>query len=107
GDRERRRPGAFSADTVRPDQPGDGQAGLTDCVDAQQVSVGEGASWLAGVELVVVLPGDDQVADVGAGTFPQVRGLAGAELAPVEQVALDAAGQVEALAVLERSQDHI
>jgi hypothetical protein len=106
-DCERRRPGAFSPDFVGPDDPGDGQAVLADGVDAEQVSVGQGAAWLACVELVGVLPGDDQIADVGPGAFSQACGIARLELAPVEQVALDAAGQIEALAMLERSQGHI
>jgi hypothetical protein len=72
---------------VRPDQPGDGHIVLADRVDAKQVSVGESAPWPARVEPVVVLPGNDQVTDIGAGTFPQGRDLADLELAPIKQVA--------------------
>ncbi len=70
GDRERGRPVALAAGPAGPDQPGDGQVVLADRVDAEQVAVGQRPPWLAGVELVVVLPGDDQVADVGAGAVP-------------------------------------
>jgi len=58
-------------------------------------------------KVVVVLPGEDQLTQMGAGAFTQARGLAGLELASVEQVALDAAGQVKAFAVFERGEYHV
>ncbi len=103
---ERGRPAALAGFVVAV-EPAHGQAGAADRVRAEQVAVGQRPAGLAGCDLVVVLPGDDQVAGVGAGAVAQAGGAAGCELAPVEQVALDAAGQVVALGVPERGEDHV
>lgn len=80
---------------------------LADRFDMEEVAVGDGAAGLSGRDMVVVLAGDYQVAGVGAGDVAELSGGAGLELASVEQVALDAAGQLAAFASFVGGEQHV
>jgi hypothetical protein len=83
------------------------QAVRGDLLDAEQVTVGQGAAGLAGLDGVVVAGAGNQVAAADAGTVRDARDRVRVDAAEADEVVADPAGELPAQAVVGGHQQHV
>jgi hypothetical protein len=100
-------PPPLSGGRVGVQRPADGQPGRRDCLDADQVAVGQRPAGPPRLDRAVVAGAHDQVPRAGPGAVGDAHCGPSVDDAEADQVIADAAGQLPAQRVIGRHQQHI